>query len=218
MSRILSVSGARPAFFRPSIAVGVALAALATAMAPSAHAQSSPWVFRARAVNIDPAEKDHTGLGLSLSRKTIPEVDFSYFMAPNWAAELVLTVPQRHKLYSNGQRIGSVKHLPPTLTLQYHFNPEGGFRPYLGAGLNYTRFSGVHFEPAVQAALEPTITKNSVGLAAQAGFDVMLDKQWSINVDVKKIQMDTEVRSKGTNVGKFKIDPLLVGVGVGYRF
>ena len=204
--------------FRPAIAVGVALAALATAMAPSAHAQSGPWVFRARAVNIDPADKDKTGLGLSLSRKTIPELDFSYFLAPNWAAELVLTVPQRHRLYSNGTRIGSVKHLPPTLTLQYHFNPEGSFRPYVGAGLNYTSFSGVHFDPAVQTALAPTIKKHSIGLAAQAGFDVMLNQQWSINVDVKKIQMDTEVSSRGTNVGKFKIDPLLVGVGVGYRF
>ena len=205
------------ASFRPAIVAAVALAALA-ASAPSAHAQSSPWVYRARAVNIDPADKDKTGLGLSLSRKTIPELDFSYFLAPNWATELILTVPQRHTLYSKGTRIGSVKHLPPTLTLQYHFNPEGTFRPYVGAGLNYTSFSGVHFEPAVQTALQPSIKKHSIGLAAQAGFDVMLDKQWSINVDVKKIQMDTEVRSKGTAVGKFKIDPLLVGVGVGYRF
>ncbi|WP_431287938.1 OmpW/AlkL family protein [Roseateles chitinivorans] len=206
------------ASFRAAIVAGVALAALATAMAPAAHAQSSPWVFRAPAVNIDPAEKDKTGLGLSLSRKTIPEVDFSYFMAPNWATELVLTVPQRHKLYSKGQQIGSVKHLPPTLTLQYHFNPEGSFRPYVGAGLNYTSFSDVRFDPAVQTSLAPTIKKNSIGLAAQAGFDVMLDKRWSINVDVKKLQMDTEVRSKGVNLGKFKIDPVLVGVGVGYRF
>jgi len=207
-----------PTFFRPSIATAVALAALATVVAPTANAQDSPWVFRARAVNIDPADKDKTGLGLSLSRKTIPEVDLSYFLTPNWAAELVLTVPQRHTLYSNGARIGSVKHLPPTLTAQYHFNPEGSFRPYVGAGVNYTRFSSAHFEPAVQTALQPSIRNNSVGLALQAGFDVMLDKQWSINVDVKKLQMDTEVRSRGAAVGKFKIDPLLVGAGVGYRF
>lgn len=204
------------ACFRPStVAV---LAALTAATALPAQAQTSPWVYRARAVYIDPANKDTTGLGLSLSRKTIPEFDASFFFSPNLAAELVLTVPQRHRLYSNGQRVGSVKHLPPTLTLQYHFNPEGTFRPYVGAGLNYTHFSGVHFEPAVQTALQPSIKKNSFGLAAQAGFDVMLDKQWSINVDVKKIQMDTEVRSFGASVGKFKVDPLLVGVGVGYRF
>ena len=71
---------------------------------------------------------------------------------------------------------------------------------------------------AVQAALAPSIEKQSVGLAVQAGFDVMLDPRWSINLDIKKLKMDTEVRSKGASVGKFKIDPLLIGVGVGYRF
>ena len=197
----------------------MALMALMTTAALPAHAQQgSPWVIRARAVNIDPADKDRTGLGLSLSRKTIPEVDISYFITPNLAAELILTVPQRHTLRSNGVRIGTVKHLPPTLTLQYHFNPDGQFRPYLGAGLNYTRFSSARFEPAVQAALAPSIEKQSVGLALQAGFDVMLDPRWSINLDIKKLKMDTEVRSKGASVGKFKIDPLLIGVGVGYRF
>ncbi len=203
----------------PALSPSIALAALATLMTAAlpAQAQSSPWLLRARAVNIDPADKDRTNLGLSLSRKTIPEVDFSYFFTPNLATELVLTVPQRHKLYSKGTRIGSVKHLPPTLTLQYHFNPEGTFRPYVGAGLNYTFFSGARFEPAVQS-LQPSLEKHSFGLAAQAGFDVALDKQWTINVDVKKLQMDTEVRSAGSNIGKFKIDPLLIGVGVGYRF
>lgn len=194
------------------------LAALTLIVAMPAQAQSTPWLLRARAVNIDSADKDSTGLGLSLSRKTIPEVDISYFITPNIATELILTVPQKHTLRSNGASIGSVKHLPPTLTLQYHFNPEGRFRPYVGAGVNYTMFSGVRFDPAVQAALAPSIKKHSFGLAAQAGFDVMLDQQWSINVDIKKVQMGTDVRSNGTSVGKFKINPLLVGVGVGYRF
>lgn len=202
---------------RPVLAAA-SLAALLAATAMPVQAQESPWQLRVRAVKIDPADKDRTGLGLSLSQKTIPEVDISYFLTRNIAAELVLTVPQRHTLYSEGTRIGSVKQLPPTLLAQYHFNPEGSFRPYLGAGLNYTLVSSVNFDPAVQAALQPSIKKHSFGLAAQAGFDYMLDKRWSINVDVKKIQMSTDVRSAGTSVGKFKIDPLLVGVGAGYRF
>jgi len=202
---------------RLSVAAAV-LAVLMTGATLPVQAQGGAWVFRARAVNIDPADKDKTGLGLSLSRKTIPEVDISTFLTPNLAAELILTVPQRHTLRSNGVRIGTVKHLPPTLTLQYHFNPDGQFRPYVGAGLNYTRFSSARFEPAVQAALAPSIKKQSVGLAVQAGVDVMLDQQWSINLDIKKLRMDTDVRSQGTSVGKFKIDPLLIGVGVGYRF
>ena len=99
---------------RPVLAAA-SLAALLAATAMPVQAQESPWQLRVRAVKIDPADKDRTGLGLSLSQKTIPEVDISYFLTRNIAAELVLTVPQRHTLYSEGTRIGSVKQLPPTL-------------------------------------------------------------------------------------------------------
>jgi len=202
---------------RPSLYAAALGALIATAALPT-FAQSTPWQYRVRAVNIDSADKDSTGLGLSLSRKTIPEFDITYFFTPHLATELILTVPQRHKVYSRGTQIGSVKHLPPTLTLQYHFNPEGTVRPYIGAGVNYTMFSGERFEPGVEAVLGPSIKKNSFGMAAQIGVDLMLNKQWSINLDLKKLQMDTEIRSFGANAGKFKVDPVLVGLGVGYRF
>jgi outer membrane protein len=184
----------------------------------SADDAQSPWLLRVRAVHIDSANKDSTPLNLSLSNKTIPEVDVSYFFTPNVAAELMVTYPQKHDLRSNGAKIGTLKHLPPTLLAQYHFTQFGKFKPYVGAGVNYTRFSGVNFDPAVVAALNPSIKKNSFGLALQAGFDYALDKNWSLNLDVKKVQIKTDVRSAGTKVGSFKADPLLVGVGVGYRF
>jgi outer membrane protein len=184
----------------------------------SADAAQSPWQLRVRAVHINSADKDSTPLQLSLSSKTIPEVDVSYFFSPNVAAELILTYPQKHDLRSNGAKIGTLKHLPPTLLAQYHFTQFGKFKPYLGAGVNYTRFSSVNFDPAVVAALQPSIKKNSWGLALQAGFDYQLDQNWSLNLDVKKVQIKTDVRSFGNKVGSFKADPLLVGVGVGYRF
>ena len=186
-----------------------------TAMAQQAE---SPWMVRVRAVNLDSANKDSTGLGLSINNKTIPELDVSYFFTPNIAAELVLTYPQKHDLRSNGAKIGSLKHLPPTLLAQYHFTNMGAFKPYVGAGINFTRFSSVRFDPAVRDALDPSIKKNSFGGALQVGFDYALDKHWSINVDVKKVFIKTDVRSAGTKVGTFKVDPVLVGVGVGYRF
>ena len=184
----------------------------------SADDAQSPWLLRVRAVHIDSANKDSTPLNLSLSNKTIPEVDVSYFFTPNIAAELILTYPQKHDLRSNGNKIGTLKHLPPTLLAQYHFTQFGKFKPYVGAGVNYTRFSSVNFDPAVVAALNPSIKKNSLGLALQAGFDYQLDSNWSLNLDIKKVQIKTDVRSAGTKVGSFKADPLLVGVGVGYRF
>jgi len=183
-----------------------------------AQAQEAPWMVRLRVVDLQSANKDSTGLDLSINDKIIPEIDFSYFFMPQFAVELVLTYPQKQTIRSGSTEIGSLKHLPPTLTAQYHFTTLGAFKPYVGAGLNYTRFSNVNFEPAVQAALQPTLSKNSFGLAVQAGFDYEVAKNIYFNVDVKKVQIRTDVSSAGTKVGTFKVDPWLVGIGIGRRF
>ena len=197
----------------------LAAAALCALTSGAAMAQNYPqdgkWMVRARAVHLDSANKDSTGLDLSVNNKMIPELDISYFFTPNFAAELILTYPQKHDVRAGGAEIGSLKHLPPTLLAQYHFTNLGAFKPYVGAGINYTRFSSVKFDPAVDAALNPSVKKNSFGPALQIGFDYALDKNWSINVDVKKVYIDTNVSG---GIGKFKVDPVLVGVGLGYRF
>lgn len=183
------------------------------------QAAEGSWMVRARALNLDSANKDSTGLGLSINDKVIPEVDISYFFTPNIAAELILTYPQKHDLRAAGLgKIGSLKHLPPSLLLQYHFTNFGGFKPYVGAGINYTHFSSVRFAPAVQAALNPSIDKSSWGGALQVGVDVPLSKNLYLNLDVKKVFIKTDVFSAGTNVGTFKVNPVLVGVGLGWRF
>jgi len=186
----------RAMMMKKMMLAAAAVCAMASGAAMAQEAQS-PWQVRLRAVHLDSANKDFT---------------------PNIAAELVLTYPQKHDLRSDGAKIGTLKHLPPSLLAQYHFTNMGAFKPYLGAGVNYTRFSNVNFAPAVEAALDPSIKKNSFGSALQIGFDYMLDKNWSINVDVKKVYIKTDVRSAGTKVGTFKVDPWLLGVGVGYRF
>lgn len=189
-----------------------AAAALTLATLPAAHAQDSgDWIVRARALHLDSADKDNTGLDLSLKNKTFPEVDITYFFTPNIAAELVLTYPQKHDLRASGDKIGSLKHLPPTLSLQYHFTGMS-FRPYLGAGINYTRFSSVDLPAGVD------IDRSSWGLALGAGVDVPVGNGWLVNVDVKKVQIRTDVSAAGSNLGSFKVDPLLVSVGFGKRF
>lgn len=197
------------------------MAVLAAAtLAPAVQAQTADagdWIVRGRVVALDSANKDSTGLGLSINNKVIPEVDITYFFGPNLAAELILTYPQKQDVRADGDKIGALKHLPPTLTLQYHFTGMG-VRPYVGAGLNYTRFSSVNFDPAVVTLLQPSIDKNSFGLALQAGVDIPMGGGWLINVDVKKVQIGTDVSSFGTQAGTFKVDPWLVGVGVGKRF
>lgn len=195
------------------------IAIAAAAAIPAAQAQDTGnWIVRARAVNLASANKDSTGLGLTINDKVIPEVDISYFFSPNLAAELILTYPQKQTVYSNGTEIGSFKHLPPTLNLQYHVTGLGGFRPYIGAGLNYTNITAVYFNPAVTAALHPGLKHNSFGLSLQAGVDIPLGGGWLLNADVKKVQIETTVYSSGNSAGKFKVDPTLFALGVGKRF
>jgi outer membrane protein len=198
------------------------LIAAAVAALPLASAQAQDtgtWVVRARALHLSSADKDSTGFGLSINNKTFPEVDISCFFSPNVAAELVLTYPQKQRLHSSvvGADIGTFKHLPPTLTLQYHVTGLSGFRPYVGAGLNYTNLSSVHFNSNVDA-LQLSVKHTSVGWAVQAGVDVPLGGGWLLNADLKKVQIGTTVYSAGQSVGKFKVDPVLASVGVGKRF
>jgi outer membrane protein len=200
-----------------SPALRLAVVAAATLALQPAFADEGPLLVRVRALNLHSANKDSTGLGLSINNKTFPEVDFSYFVTPNIAAELILTYPQKQTIYSNGSEIGSLKHLPPTLTLQYHFNPTGTVRPYVGAGVNYTNFSSVEFAPAV-ASLKPGIKHNSFGAAWQIGADVEVSKGTYLNFDLKKVSLGTTVYSNGVSAGKFKVDPTLASVGLGWRF
>ena len=191
--------------------LAVAVLCALTSGAALAQQSEGPWMVRARAVHLESANKDSTPLGLTVNNKTIPEVDVSYFFTPNVAAELILTVPQKHTLRAGGAAIGSLKHLPPTLLLQYHFNTSG-IKPYVGAGLNYTRFSSVKAPAGVD------IDRNSFGAALQVGVDIPLQKNLYLNFDIKKVFIKTDVTANGAKLGSFKVDPVLVGVGLGWRF
>ena len=202
-----------------SLVIALSAAAALTAALPAQAQDTGSWLVRARAVHLESRNADSTGFGLSINNKWLPELDFSYFFTPNFATELVLTVPQKQTIHSSvvGADIGSFKHLPPTLTAQYHFTSLGAIRPYLGAGVNYTRLSSVEFSPAV-AALGLSLKRDSWGLALQAGLDYPLGGGWVLNADLKKVQIGTTVYSKGADVGSFKVDPLLFGLGIGKRF
>ncbi|WP_005036160.1 OmpW/AlkL family protein [Holophaga foetida] len=181
--------------------------------------QQSPWLVRAHAVYLDPADKSESiaGVGASdrlhVESRTIPGVDVSYFFTPHLAAELSLTYSQKHDVKLDGTKIGSFKHLPLTLMLQYHFAPKATLDPYLGVGVNYTRISSVKLLGG-SADLE----NDSWGGALQAGVDYKIDKNWSLNFDIKKVQIRSDGYIGGAKFSQIKIDPLLIGVGVGYRF
>jgi outer membrane protein len=102
------------------------------------------------------------------------------------------------------------------LTLQYHFLPQERFSPYLGAGINYTVF----FDEE-EGAASSIDYEDSFGFALQAGIDYALSGNWSLNFDVKKVFLDTDVDTtvEGTDIeADVDIDPWIIGIGVGYRF
>ena len=186
------------------------LVALPLAIPATAEAQS--WMARVRAINISP-DVSSSIPGLDVKDQWAPELDFSYFFSKNLAAELILSTA-RHEVTLDGNSIGKVSILPPTITLQYHFTDLGlgALKPYVGAGLNYTRFSNVSLPSGL------SIDKNSFGGALQIGTDFAIDKNWSVNLDVKKVWIRTDLSAAGATLGKIKVDPVLVGVGVGYKF
>ncbi len=205
------------------------LAAVVTATAfaatsPAMAFETSAVTARFRAVHLDPADKsDAIGAlaapkdTLDVEAKWIPDIDFEYALSPNWGLELLLTVPQKHSVIARqsalglNQSLGSVTHLPPTLTAKYYFLTDK-VRPYVGAGVNVTWFT------KNDLALNLDIDRWSVGPALQAGVDVSLNDQWSLSFDAKRAWISTDVSLGGTKLTTVHVDPWIIGVGVGYRF
>jgi outer membrane protein len=198
------------------VAALIAAGVLSSAVA---QAQDGSFMVRVRAVDVlfDNGQKDglDTVVGpIEADSRWIPELDLSYFFTKNIAAELVLTYPQTVDITASGAQIGKIKALPPSLLVQYHFTDLGAFKPYVGLGVNYTLF----FSRDNILGGGASVDRSSLGLAAQVGFDYMFNKNWGLNLDVKYIQMETDVAVGGTKIGTLNLSPVTAGVGVSYRF
>lgn len=190
-------------------------ATLATLAAPTAMAQEGSWMVRVRALNMkldNGNSPDVPGARVTVNDKTFPEVDFVHQVTKNVSAELVLTYPQKHDVSLQGAKIGTLKHLPPTLLAQYQFAPGQTVNPYVGAGINYTRFMDVKLPSGI------TTDKDSFGLALQVGVDFEIGKNLYLNLDYKKVNIETDVKVSGAKLTTFKVDPDLISVGIGWRF
>ncbi len=183
-------------------------------------------LLRGRAVGVIPVEEQDVrpvGGNTDISNQVVPELDVTYFFTDHIAAELIAAVTPHdlnHEKSSAGDvDLGEVWLLPPTLTLQYHFDPvtKRKISPYVGAGVNYTTF----FDEEFDAPVTRIDYDDSFGLALQAGVDVPVSGNWFVNLDVKKvwIETDVEIDLGATKLdGEVSIDPWIVGAGVGYKF
>lgn len=203
-----------------------ALAALAVS-APLAQLEAAgPWTARLRGTYLEMADRStaFSALGLNfaadsvgVNSKWIPEVDVSYAFSENVSAELVLTVPQTQDVTLAGVgRLGTFKHLPPTLLVQYQLAPGAAVQPYLGAGVNFTLI----FDTNLSVAGVPLdLERSSLGLAAQAGFNVKLGRGLALNFDAKRAALRSDVSVQGgPRLTTAKLDPWLFSVGLGWRF
>ena len=191
------------------------------------HSWYSHMMLRLRGIAIVPDASSSTittlgGHVTDISKQIVPELDISYFFTKNISAELILATA-KHKVTATGTALGrvplgSVWLLPPTLVLQYHFLPDAKVDPYIGAGVNYTYFYNSNSGPVATKV----DYQNSWGPALDVGADIALKNNWSINVDVKKVWIDSHVRVTAPGVPvlktKVKIDPWIFGLGLGYRF
>jgi outer membrane protein len=191
--------------------VGLALAVGSVVLtAPAAAQTEHPWLVRARAVAIVPQASSEPA-GLDVKSDATIELDISRFLTPNIALELILATASQ-EVVAGSPSLGTVQHLPPTLNLQYHPLTTGQFRPYVGAGGNVTFFYGK------SGGLDGLDLTTSVGYSFQAGADVALTKRAVLNFDGKYVRIATDVKSGGTKAYHLKINPLVIGVGLGYRF
>lgn len=155
---------------------------------------------------------------LDIGSNTRPTFSLTYMATRNIGIELLGGFPFQHNVDGSGGlgRIAQTKHLPPTLSLQWHFLPSGKIQPYAGIGVNYTHF----FDTKTRGPLSGSKLKlsDSWGLAAQIGVDVPLNKKWFMNADLRYIDIESTVRLDGKRIGKTKIDPWVATLAVGYRF
>lgn len=211
------------------VITGAAVAAVMAAAAPSAQAfDVSKLTTRIGGAYIVPSDESKPiGLlgvpknSLDVSNEWAPDIDFEYALTERIGLELLLTVPTKHAVVAErsalgpGVRLGSVTHLPPTLTAKYYLATDR-VRPYIGAGVNVTRFT----KDNLAAPGTPLEVENwSVGPALQAGVDVSLTDQWSLSLDAKRAWLRTDVSvAGGAKLTTVKIDPWILGLRVGYRF
>lgn len=193
----------------------VMLALILMAWSVNAVAEAGDWLFRAGGSMVAPKSDNHSVVGVEDGYMVT--FNGTYFVTNRWAVEVLAALPFTHDIELNGGgTVGETKHLPPTVSAQYHFLPDGAVRPYVGAGLNYTfMFEEDLRGPLAGAELE---LDDSVGWAAQIGVDIDLSDNLFLNAEVRYLDIDTDAKVNGADFGTVEIDPILVGVNLGFRF
>jgi len=199
----------------------LAVAASLALFAMGAQAQEAgDWVVKFGLHNVDPDSNNGSVAGgayeVDVRSNARPSLQAEYFFTPSLGLEVLAAIPFKHDIKLNGVKAASAKQLPPTVSVQWHFNPNGKVNPFIGAGLNYTTFFSVN-ETGPLAGTQLSLD-SSWGLAFHTGIDFKLNDKWLLSIDGRWIDIDTKASLNGADIGSVKIDPFVYGVSVGYRF
>lgn len=190
------------------------------AIAPAHADQAGPWQIKVGLHVVDPKSDNGTLADGALKTKVDsawgPTFALEYAVSRNLGVEVLAALPFKHDVELNGAKAATVKHLPPTVSLNWHFAPDTKVNPFLGLGVNYTRFFSIDEKGPIEGA--QLNLDASWGLAAHAGLEFSFDPRWSLIADVRWIDIETDAKVNGAKVGTVKIDPLVYGVAFGYRF
>lgn len=201
-------------------------AALALAASPAFAQSAGHWTLGVGVHQVAPRSDNGTLVGtplgnlkMDVGNSTRPTVTAEYFLKDNLGVEVLAALPFQHDIDVVGVgKVGSTKHLPPTVSLQYHFG-NGTLRPFVGLGVNYTRFFGTRTTgPITGTRLS---LSDSWGLAGHIGVDVRVGEKGAILIDYRKIDIDTKVKLNGANLGTpntVHIDPSVYGVAYVFSF
>ena len=208
-------------YFKITLMAGVAMMALGNFAEAKdlgdSYLSKERFQIRARVIGVAPDDDSSVNIGgeTDVSTEVVPEVDITYFITENIAAELIAATAKHEITHSAAGDLGDAWILPPTLTLQYHFMPDNKFSPYVGAGINYSYFYGED-EAAGFTDLE---VEGGFGTALQVGADYWLNDHWGLNLDVKKLYLNIDGKlNNGAVRADIDLDPWIIGAGASYRF
>ena len=206
------------------------LAVVAALVSPSVFAHSEgDFILRVGAASVVPNDSSDKILDsqyeLEVNSDTQLGLTFGYMFTDNISLEVLAATPFSHDISTDlvGKDIGSTKHLPPTVMVQYYFgDSQSKFRPYVGAGLNYTIFFDEGFNSTGKGAgLSDLKLDDSFGLAANVGVDYMINDKWFLNASAWYANIETEATYKFGGAKQktdVKINPWVFMISGGYKF
>jgi len=204
---------------KKTLLVSALAAVLGLSATTASAAGAGSWDLKFGLANVNPKSDNGTLAGTlraEVNSNARPTIGFGYWLNDNLQIDVLGAVPFSHDVSLNGAEAASLKHLPPTVSLQYHFAPGGRFCPFIGLGVNFTMI----YDEETRGPLQGTRLSldNSWGLAAQVGAEFKLSDKWALAADVRWIDIDTDVRVNGAGVGTVNVDPVVIGAYLVYSF